>query len=198
MRRFEMVLAAALAVGACETTAPTPPAEVQPAFGRRARATRERRAHVGGDASARVRRVSGTVDGRRLGEEKTVAYLIEQFRAAGLEPGGENGGWTQTVPMIRTKLQSPMDLSIRQAGRTTALRFPDDVYLSTVRAVERGADRRRADGLRRLRRDRARARLGRFQGRRPEGQGRGLPGQRSGFRSDRGRAGRRQVRRPDA
>ena len=31
MRRFEMVLAAALAVAACETTAPAPPAEVQPA-----------------------------------------------------------------------------------------------------------------------------------------------------------------------
>ena len=26
------------------------------------------------------------------GEEKTVAYLTEQFKAAGLEPGGENGG----------------------------------------------------------------------------------------------------------
>lgn len=71
-----------------------------------------------------------------VGEDKTVAYLTEQFRAAGLEPGGENGGWKQTVPMIRTKLQSPMKLSIRQAGRTRALRFPEDVYLSTVRAVD--------------------------------------------------------------
>ena len=54
------------------------------------------------------------------GEEKTVAYLIEQFQAAGLEPGGENGGWTQTVPMIRTKLQAPMRFSIRKAGTTRA------------------------------------------------------------------------------
>ena len=71
------------------------------------------------------------------GEEKTVAYLIEQFRDAGLEPGGENGGWTQTVPLIRTKLQSPVKLSFRQGGKTTALRSPDDVYLSTVRAVDK-------------------------------------------------------------
>jgi Zn-dependent M28 family amino/carboxypeptidase len=70
------------------------------------------------------------------GEEKTVAYLIEQFRAAGLEPGGENGGWTQTVPLIRTKLQSP-DLSFRHGVKTTALRFPDDIYLSTVRDTDR-------------------------------------------------------------
>ena len=71
------------------------------------------------------------------GEEKTVAYLTEQFKAAGLEPGGENGGWTQTVPMIRTKLQPPMKLSFTQSGRTVALRFPDDVYLSTVRDTQR-------------------------------------------------------------
>ena len=70
------------------------------------------------------------------GEEKTVAYLVEQFREAGLEPGGENGGWTQTVPMIRTKLQAP-DLSFGKGGKATALRFPDDIYLSTVRDVDR-------------------------------------------------------------
>ena len=71
------------------------------------------------------------------GEEKTVAYLTEQFKAAGLEPGGENGGWTQTVPMIRTKLQAPMTFSVKQANRTLPLRFPDDIYLSTVRDTDR-------------------------------------------------------------
>jgi len=71
------------------------------------------------------------------GEERTVNYLIEQFRAAGLEPAGENGSWVQTVPMIRTQLDSPVRLSVRQAGRSHALRFPQDVYLSTVRAVDR-------------------------------------------------------------
>src|SRR5690242_10495684 len=71
------------------------------------------------------------------GEDKTIRYLIEQFKAAGLEPAGENGGWTQTVPMIRTKLQSPMAISIREGGQATPLRFPDDVYLGTVRAVDR-------------------------------------------------------------
>jgi Zn-dependent M28 family amino/carboxypeptidase len=70
------------------------------------------------------------------GEERTIAYLVEQFQAAGLEPGGENGSWTQTVPMIRTKLKAPMSFSVRQAGRNIPLRFPEDIYLSTVRAVE--------------------------------------------------------------
>ncbi len=70
------------------------------------------------------------------GEERTVAYLIQQFQAAGLEPGGENGGWTQAVPMIRTKLEAPA-VTIRQAGANKPLRVPDDVYLSTVRDTRR-------------------------------------------------------------
>lgn len=71
-----------------------------------------------------------------VGEERTVAYLVEQYRAAGLEPGGENGGWTQTVPMIRTELQKPVSVTVRQAGQTVPLDYPDDIYLSTVRAVD--------------------------------------------------------------
>src|SRR5688500_19011744 len=70
------------------------------------------------------------------GEEKTVAYLIRQFQAAGLEPGGENGGWTQAVPMIRTRLQAPV-VTVRQAGADRRLRVPEDVYLSTVRDTTR-------------------------------------------------------------
>jgi len=71
------------------------------------------------------------------GEEKTIPYLIEQFKAADLEPAGENGGWIQTVPMIHTQLKAPVNLSVNQGGHTIALRFPDDVYLGTVRPVDR-------------------------------------------------------------
>jgi Zn-dependent M28 family amino/carboxypeptidase len=71
------------------------------------------------------------------GEAKTIPYLIAQFKAAGLEPGGDNGGWTQAVPMIRTQLKSPMTLSVEQAGQTIALKDPDDLYLGTVRPVDR-------------------------------------------------------------
>ena len=73
------------------------------------------------------------------GEEKTIPYLIEQFKAAGLEPAGENGGWTQQVPLIRTQLKAPMQVSVSQSGATTPLTFPDDVYLGTVRATDRVA-----------------------------------------------------------
>jgi Zn-dependent M28 family amino/carboxypeptidase len=71
------------------------------------------------------------------GEDKTIPYLIEQFKAAGLEPAGENGGWTQQVPMIHTQLKAPMTLTVTQAGSTQPLHFPDDIYLGTVRPVDR-------------------------------------------------------------
>jgi hypothetical protein len=52
------------------------------------------------------------------GEERTVRYLIEQFTAAGLEPGGENGGWTQTVPLSRSTIRTSKPR--RASTRTSA------------------------------------------------------------------------------
>jgi hypothetical protein len=34
------------------------------------------------------------------GEAVTLAYLVDRFRALGLRPAGENGGWLQKVPLI--------------------------------------------------------------------------------------------------
>jgi Zn-dependent M28 family amino/carboxypeptidase len=70
------------------------------------------------------------------GEEKTIAYLSEQFRLLGLEPGGEDGGWTQKVPLIRTQLDKGGRVSVAIRGETVPLRYPEDVYLSTVRPLE--------------------------------------------------------------
>ena len=98
--------------------------------------------HVNTQRMSEITRVlaSDAFQGRApgtTGEEKTIPYLIEQFKAAGLEPAGENGDWTQTVPMIHTKLQAPMSLAISQGRQMTQLRFPDDLYLGTVRPVDR-------------------------------------------------------------
>src|SRR6476619_3928744 len=73
------------------------------------------------------------------GEGKTIPYLIAQFKAAGLEPAGEHGGWTQEVPMIHTQLKAPVTVSVVQGGQTLPLRFPEDIYLGTTRAVDRVA-----------------------------------------------------------
>jgi Zn-dependent M28 family amino/carboxypeptidase len=71
------------------------------------------------------------------GEARTIAYIAEQFRLAGLEPAGENGGWMQKVPLIRTQLAKGGSVGVAAKGAAMALRVPEDVYLSTVRETRR-------------------------------------------------------------
>lgn len=47
------------------------------------------------------------------GEDKTVAYLIQQFKTMGLKPGGVAGGWTQPLTVYRLAHASPIKASIR-------------------------------------------------------------------------------------
>jgi len=54
------------------------------------------------------------------GEEKTVAYLIERFEKAGLEPGN-NGSWTQQVPLVEITAKDFSQLRI--GGPAADLRF---------------------------------------------------------------------------
>ena len=73
-------------------------------------------------ASFRRLKLAGTVLAS-AGEDKTIPYLIDQFKAAGLEPAGENGGWTQEVPMFHTQLKPPFNVSVSQGGATLPLKF---------------------------------------------------------------------------
>lgn len=70
------------------------------------------------------------------GETKTVDYLVETFRGLGLEPGGERGGWTQDVPLLRTQLETPRTLQMTVKGKSRPLVQTKDVYLSTVRDAQ--------------------------------------------------------------
>ncbi|SFU96007.1 M28 family peptidase [Pseudoduganella namucuonensis] len=58
------------------------------------------------------------------GEEKTVAYLEQQFRKLGLKPGNPDGTYVQQVPM-RGLTPTPA-FSYQIGGKTVPLRFPDD------------------------------------------------------------------------
>ena len=70
------------------------------------------------------------------GEARTVAWLEKQLSALGLEPGGENGGWTQAVPLLHTRLQAPAKLSMSVAGATQPLMQGADIALNTVQPLE--------------------------------------------------------------
>lgn len=70
------------------------------------------------------------------GEPKTIAFLVDQFRSLGLEPGGDNGTWTQAVPLIHTQLAQGGSLSIDIGEANQAWKQGIDVAVSTVRAVD--------------------------------------------------------------
>jgi Zn-dependent M28 family amino/carboxypeptidase len=71
------------------------------------------------------------------GEATTIAYLSEQFRLLGLEPGGPDGQWTEIVPLIRTQLDKAGTASLALRGEKIPLAFPGDIYLSSVRDTDR-------------------------------------------------------------
>jgi Zn-dependent M28 family amino/carboxypeptidase len=70
------------------------------------------------------------------GEVKTIAWLISELKALKLEPAGPGGGWTQPVPLVRTKLGSG-SYSVSVNGRAIPLTFGKDIYANTLRPLDR-------------------------------------------------------------
>lgn len=71
------------------------------------------------------------------GEPLTIDYLTSQFKALGLEPAGDKGGWTQDVPLIRFQTPTDAALTLTAGGETRALRQAADVMVATQRPVAR-------------------------------------------------------------
>jgi Zn-dependent M28 family amino/carboxypeptidase len=75
------------------------------------------------------------------GEDKTVAYLIQQLQAAGVEPGGSivNGarGWTQDVPLGRFDFKTQPVTSVKIGNEVVPLRQGDDI---AIRPAQTNAD----------------------------------------------------------
>lgn len=76
-------------------------------------------------------RAPGTAGGK-----KTVNYLVNQFRALGLEPGAADGRWTNDVPMIHTLFDGAGDLKFVVQGEAQPLQQKRDIAVSTVHDVE--------------------------------------------------------------
>ncbi|MFD2365597.1 M28 family metallopeptidase [Pseudoduganella sp. GCM10020061] len=74
------------------------------------------------------------------GETRTVNYLIEQFKAAGVQPGGDLAGgkrsWTQDVPLGRFEIKGPVKLTLNTGKESRSLSQGDDM---AVRAAMTGA-----------------------------------------------------------
>ncbi len=74
-------------------------------------------------------RAPGTV-----GEYRTTGYLIGRLQALGLEPGGVDGGWTQPVPLLHTRLGTPTTLEFDHDGTAQQLANGTDIYVSTLQS----------------------------------------------------------------
>ncbi len=68
------------------------------------------------------------------GEEKTVAYLSEQFAAAGLEPGNA-GSWTQDVPLVALTVTNAPTHTFLTPNGTRSLEWSTDYVAWTGRVV---------------------------------------------------------------
>ncbi len=65
------------------------------------------------------------------GEELSVKYISDQFKAIGLNPGNPDGGYTQEVPL--TGIKSVPKMSFTLGSNTTELKYPDDYVASSAR-----------------------------------------------------------------
>ena len=70
------------------------------------------------------------------GEEKTIAYLIEQFQKAGLKPGN-NGKWTQDVPLVELQAKNVSPLTFTVGGKTMALAYGPEMVVGTYQVTPR-------------------------------------------------------------
>ncbi|MFN7111667.1 MAG: M28 family metallopeptidase [Brevundimonas sp.] len=70
------------------------------------------------------------------GEEKTVAWLVEQFRAAGAEGGGPDGAFVQVAHLSRTRQDGPATVAAQVGDQTIALERGPDVLVSSDRPTD--------------------------------------------------------------
>ncbi|MFT4179968.1 MAG: M28 family peptidase [Thermomonas sp.] len=66
------------------------------------------------------------------GEEKTVAYIAEQFKKAGLAPAGDDGSWFQQVTLERNEIVGPVHASLQVGGKSRTLVSGEDIALESL------------------------------------------------------------------
>lgn len=70
------------------------------------------------------------------GEDRTVEYLVDQFKALGLEPAGENGTYVQEVNLLRTQVKPGGKYAIALPAGDRTLVHETDISLTTQRPVD--------------------------------------------------------------
>ena len=73
----------------------------------------------------------GRLPGTR-GEELTVKYLVDQFKAIGLKPGNTDGTYVQKVPLVGIT-PTPAPMVFKKGARQERLKWKDDFVAFTKR-----------------------------------------------------------------
>lgn len=79
-----------------------------------------------------------SLEGRQpgtVGEEKTAAYLEQEFKALGLMPGNPDGTWVQRVPLVGITVTNAPAFTFTRGNSTRTLRWRDD-YVAWTKHVE--------------------------------------------------------------
>ncbi|WP_443030172.1 M28 family peptidase [Sphingomonas sp. ZT3P38] len=67
-------------------------------------------------------------------EDKTTAYIVERFKAAGLKPGN-NGSWFQEVPLVEITGQNVSPLTFTGGKTPLSLAYRTDMVIATYQVV---------------------------------------------------------------
>ncbi|CAN5797252.1 M28 family metallopeptidase [soil metagenome] len=67
-------------------------------------------------------------------EDKTTAYIVERFKAAGLKPGN-NGSWFQDVPLVEITGQNVSPLTFTGGKAPISLAYRTDMVIATYQVV---------------------------------------------------------------
>lgn len=118
MHRFPFPALAVLAIAACSTTGTQP-------------ATTSNEDDAARRIEADVRFLADdALEGREAGTrgfDIAAQYVVARMRAMGLEPAGEDGGWLQSVSMLKGVRKSEgARFEVTRDGQTTALAFEQD------------------------------------------------------------------------
>ena len=72
------------------------------------------------------------------GEELTVNYLRDKLQAAGLQPGGPDGSWFQSVPLLQSDIVGVPSLSVTVGGDRISLTQGEEIAVrSSMRNVDK-------------------------------------------------------------
>ncbi|MDQ6623630.1 MAG: M20/M25/M40 family metallo-hydrolase [Verrucomicrobiota bacterium] len=69
------------------------------------------------------------------GEDLSVKYISDQFKAIGLKPGNPDGSYVQEVPLAGIKTEPSAHFTVK--GKAIDLKFPDDYVASSARLQEK-------------------------------------------------------------